>query len=64
MISNVSYELIIALPKGGQYFGKVIANFDVKVLAKNGTNDQLFIDYFGSDIKNLVINGKPIDALQ
>ena len=39
MISNVSYELIIALPKGGQYFGKVIANFDVKVLAKNGTND-------------------------
>lgn len=62
MIGNVSYDVNIALPKGDQYFGRVAAKFDVKALAK-GANDQLFIDFYGSEVGNLVINGKPVDDL-
>ena len=45
MISNVSYEVTVALPKGDNYFGHVLVNFHVKKL----TNDvnQLFIDFLG-----------------
>ena len=62
MIGNVSYEVMCALPKGEEYFGRVAAKFDAQTLAK-GANDQLFIDFFGSQVNNLIINGKQVDDL-
>lgn len=55
LLSEVSYQFTLALPKGKTYFGEVEVNFTLK---KNLTekDDTLFLDFVGNNVSNLVVN--------
>ena len=55
IVSNVSYNLLLALMKGETFEGHVVVSFDVTEDEFDG-ND-LFLDYHGLGIKDLQING-------
>lgn len=57
LISNTTYDVSLALPKGEVFFGHNTIKFNYK-----GSED-LFIDYSGTKIQNFVINGKKLGAL-
>jgi len=50
----------VALPKGKAYFGQVVASFNVKQLPKK--DQPLFMDFYGIQIQNLMINHKKIQS--
>ena len=54
IVSNVSYNLLLALMKGETFEGHVVVSFDVTEDEFDG-ND-LFLDYHGLGIKDLQIN--------
>ena len=57
VLSNITYDVKLALIKGKTYFGTTKINFVYK--ASNSTKQQpLFIDYHGDKIQKLKINGK------
>ena len=55
MLANVTYEVEMALLKGTSYFGRTVAKF-----VYTDTKQPLFIDYHGSKVNKLVINGNEI----
>lgn len=62
MISNVAYDVQLSLPKGAQYFGKAAVSFNLTKVP-GPKEDPIFFDFFGTDVANLVINGKPVPSL-
>jgi len=56
MLSNITYDVTLALIKGKSYFGKTIIKFEY-----NGTQN-VFIDYHGKKVNTLNINGIPINV--
>lgn len=55
MISNVDYQVSLSLPKGALYFGKAAISFTLNKVP-SGKDEPLFIDFFGTDVANLIIN--------
>lgn len=63
MISDVDYEVALSLPKGATYFGKAAITFHLSKVP--GANEQpVFLDFFGTDVANLIINDKPVPSLE
>lgn len=61
MISNVEYDVALSLPKGATYFGKAAISFDLSKVP--GANEEpVFIDFFGTDVANLIVNDKAVTA--
>jgi aminopeptidase N len=58
LVSNVVYHMDIALLAGDKFLGK--ANITFKMESTNDTQG-LFLDFMGSKIHRLMINGKPSD---
>ncbi len=55
-MANVSYKLALALIAGGESFhGHVLANFTLNLIPKD-----LFIDFRGKQVMNIVVNGKAV----
>jgi aminopeptidase N len=49
----------LSLPKGAQYFGKAAITFNLNKVP--GANEEpIFIDFFGTDIANLIVNDKAV----
>ena len=59
-ITQTTYDVSIALPKGHTYFGRVTIQFNFKEMQNE---ELLFIDYLGTKIQNFIINGKKIHDL-
>lgn len=56
MVANVSYKLSLALIEGGESFhGHMIANFTLNEIPKD-----LFLDFKGRKVRNVVVNGKSV----
>ena len=59
LISNVEYDVALSIPKGALYFGKATVTFHLaKVPA--ATEQPVFLDFFGTDVANLMINDQPV----
>lgn len=56
IVSNVSYKVSLAVPKGKVYFGQVEIDFDLKVMGED--KKPLFLDFFGADVGDILINDK------
>lgn len=53
--------MALSLPKGATYFGKAAISFDLNKVP--GANEEpLFIDFFGTDVANMIINDKAVTA--
>jgi hypothetical protein len=61
LVSNVEYEVQLSLPKGPTYFGKAAVTFNLTTVP-NPSEQPLFLDFFGTDVANLNINGKAIQG--
>jgi len=61
-ISNVAYDLVLALRKGETFDGQTVITFDVA--DKQFKEEALFLDYQGLGIKDLVINGESVDEIE
>lgn len=59
LVSNVEYSVALSLPKGALYFGKAAITFNLYRVPA-ATEQPLFIDFFGTDVANLVINDKAV----
>ncbi|CAI2383377.1 unnamed protein product [Moneuplotes crassus] len=59
VISNVSYDLVLALRKGENFDGQILVTFDVN--NEEFGEEELFIDYQGLGIKDLIINETSVD---
>ena len=53
-VTNVNYKVSFTMPRGEQYFGKTVINFDLT----QPLNKPLYISFRGQAISNLEINGK------
>ena len=51
-LSNVEYEVSLALLKGKSFFGHLVANF-------NSEEDHTFLDFLGTGINGIKVNEKP-----
>ena len=54
-LSNVKYEVSLALLKGKSFFGHLVAEFD-------STDDHIFLDFLGTGVDGIKVNGKPQKA--
>ena len=61
VISDTSYEVSVALPKGDTYFGHIQINLNIQ--DKKKLTKPLFIDYFGTKIQHLIMNDKEVTEL-
>ena len=57
LVSNVSYKVTLALPKGDYYFGTYELNFELESLPSKA----LWVDHRGMKIGNFKVNDAPID---
>ena len=55
MVEDVSYEVLMAIPKGKTFFGKIMVTFKLKEMPEN--DKPLFLDFYGRHIEDLQING-------
>ena len=62
LISNVRYELFLVLGKDSLYSGKVSINFNFS--ASKNPDEQLFIDFHGKKVTDLVINDQIVPNSQ
>lgn len=62
LISNVSYVVVLALRKGETFDGQVIITFDV--YDEEFGEEDLFVDYQGLGIKDLLLNGNEVEATE
>jgi hypothetical protein len=53
-VSNVEYDLTLALPRGEEYFGEVFITFNMK------KGKPLVLDFIGKEIYDLKVNGRYI----
>jgi len=59
LLEDVNYEVQVALPKGKVFFGQVLATFNVKQMPEK--DKPLFMDFYGTKVENLIINGNKIN---
>ena len=57
IISNVNYKVTLALPKGDNYFGSYVLDFELSELPSK----QMWIDHRGLKIANFQINGVAVE---
>jgi aminopeptidase N len=51
----------LSIPKGDKYFGKTVINFNLSKIPE--TNEpHLFLDFFGTNVGNLMINYKQVQG--
>ena len=62
ILSNVSYDLVLALRKGETFDGQIVVSFDVN--DEEFDEEGLFIDYQGIGIKDLILNGQAVDEVE
>jgi aminopeptidase N len=63
MISNFEYDVALSLPKGATYFGKAAITFNLTKVP-DAKEEPIFLDFFGTDVANLVVNDKPVAGLE
>ena len=54
----MSYKVSLALPKGKVFFGQVEIDFYLKSMGED--KKPLFLDFFGVDVGDILINDKQI----
>jgi len=72
LVSNVSYELLVSLLKdplrdikntrGKAFYGHIKIKFDLDSSYDLSKNEELFVDYNGLAVKDLILNGVYMDA--
>ena len=55
IVEDVDYDVVMAVPKGKTFFGKMMVTFKLKKLPD--MNQPLFMDFYGRHIEDLQING-------
>jgi len=57
IVTNVTYDVELALPKGENFFGRCIISFDMKEVPSK----KFYLDFRGLKIADLKINGNAIE---
>jgi aminopeptidase N len=65
LVSDVNYDVSLALPKGEHYFGRTIATFNLntEALEACSMSHPVKIDFRGLKVTNVTINGAATDGL-
>ena len=59
IVSDVRYELILALAKGKSYYGKIKVSFHLE--NTDFKEEDLFLDFHGRSVRKLRVNGQKQD---
>lgn len=62
LVSDTKYELLLALQKGDTFNGHITVSFHLDPSYTKSNEKDLFLDYHGLGVKDLVINGKSVDS--
>lgn len=61
LIKDVDYSFTLALAKGQSYMGQATINFELTKVPE-GKDEPLFLEFLGTKVNNLLVNGQRISS--